>query len=185
MSEDLVVLHCSPTMAGLKTASLFTCPIEDREDFTASLKRLNNILVPKGLRILPIKFMEKRILIYMYRPKNLTRDLNHPLAKKILQELGYPTDHMDQCVNYMIYRVNASEKFPHEIGLFLGYPPKDVQAFIKNKARDAKFVGTWKVYYDEEKALKTFALYDKCSRVYCDCFRKNCEFDRLVVKLND
>ena len=28
MSEDLVVAHCAPTLAGLKTGSLFVCPKE-------------------------------------------------------------------------------------------------------------------------------------------------------------
>lgn len=26
MSEELIVSHCSPTMAGLKTGNLFACP---------------------------------------------------------------------------------------------------------------------------------------------------------------
>lgn len=30
MSEDLVISQCSPTMAGLKTGNLFTCPMEDK-----------------------------------------------------------------------------------------------------------------------------------------------------------
>lgn len=29
ISEELVVSHCSPTMAGLKTGSLFSCPAEE------------------------------------------------------------------------------------------------------------------------------------------------------------
>jgi len=31
ISEEAVVLHCSPTMAGLKTGNLFSCPAEDSE----------------------------------------------------------------------------------------------------------------------------------------------------------
>lgn len=182
MSEDLVVLHCSPTMAGIKTASLFTCPVEDKEELNASLRRFNAILVPKGLRILPVKYMEKRVLIYMYRPKRLKKDLENPLTKALLSELGYPVEDVDLCVAHMIYRVNASKDFPHEIGLFLGYPPKDVEAFIKNEAKNAKYVGTWKVYFDEENALKLFALYEKCTRVYQETYHKNAAFAPLVVR---
>ncbi|MBE5900332.1 MAG: DUF3793 family protein [Lachnospiraceae bacterium] len=183
MSEDLVVLHCSPTMAGIKTASLFTCPVEDAEALNESLRRFNAILVPKGLRILPVKYMEKRILIYMYRPERLKKDLADPLAKALLSELKYPVDDTELCVARMIYRVNAQKEFPHEIGLFLGYPPRDVEAFIKNQAQNAKYVGTWKVYYDEEKALKTFALYEKCTRIYQEVFHKNAAFAPLVVQV--
>lgn len=183
MSEDLVVLHCSPTMAGIKTASLFTCPMEDDEELRKSLKRFNSILVPKGLRILPVKYLENRVLIYMYRPQRLRNDLGDKLAQAILQEKGYPIEDVDLCVAHMIYRVNVLKEFPHEIGLFLGYPPKDVQAFIQNEAKNAKLVGTWKVYYDEEQARKMFALYDKCTKTYYEHFHKHNAFERLVVNV--
>lgn len=42
ISEELVVSHCSPTMAGLKTGSLFSCPAEESamlaEDVDAFMK---------------------------------------------------------------------------------------------------------------------------------------------------
>ena len=31
-------------------------------------------------------------------------------------------------------RLADGGKFPHEIGLFLGYPPEDVSGFIENRA---------------------------------------------------
>ena len=45
-------------------------------------------------------------------------------------------------------------EFPHEVGLFLGYPPEDVEGFIENKACSCKLTGYRKVYSDEEKAKK-------------------------------
>ena len=27
LSEELLIFHCSPTMAGLKTGNLFNCPV--------------------------------------------------------------------------------------------------------------------------------------------------------------
>ena len=32
MSEELIIQHCSPTLAGLKTGSLFTCPCPSEEE---------------------------------------------------------------------------------------------------------------------------------------------------------
>ena len=63
-------------------------------------------------------------------------------------------------------RLDEGEEFPHEIGLFLGYPVEDVKGFINNKAARAKCVGCWKVYGDEEKARRLFNQYRKCTRVY-------------------
>ena len=56
--------------------------------------------------------------------------------------------------------------FPHEIGLFLGYPPEDVLKYYVKKGKDYLFSGYWKVYTNPEKAIKTFELYDEC-RAYC------------------
>ena len=65
-------------------------------------------------------------------------------------------------------RIKSGNEFPHEIGLFLGYPPEDVDGFINNGAKGAKYVGTWKVYGDESIAKRTFAQYKnvrKCTKM--------------------
>ncbi len=53
MSEEYLVRNCAPTLAGLKTASLFTCPCQDPEALRETLRGLNKRLTPKGLRLLP------------------------------------------------------------------------------------------------------------------------------------
>ena len=47
MSEDLLIRHCSPTLAGIKTGNLFSCACPSRKDLTRDLCRLNRKLVPK------------------------------------------------------------------------------------------------------------------------------------------
>ena len=75
MSEDLVIRHCSPTLAGIKTGSLFSCDCPDRKALTAALSGLNRKLVPKGIRVLPLRVFRGRALIYVYRPHALENDL--------------------------------------------------------------------------------------------------------------
>lgn len=41
----------------------------------------------------------------------------------------------ERCVAELIRRVRHEEDFPHEIGLFLGYPSEDVSGFIKHGAK--------------------------------------------------
>ena len=57
--------------------------------------------------------------------------------------------------------------FPHEIGVFLGYPIEDVKGFIESPHSGYKTVGTWKVYSNEECAAKTFEQYRRCSQNIC------------------
>lgn len=58
MSEELLVKQCAPTLAGIKTGSLFPCPCDDRESLLADIRRLNRLLVPKGLCLLPIRYRD-------------------------------------------------------------------------------------------------------------------------------
>lgn len=168
-------------MAGLKTGSLFSCSFKNKKELLESIRRLNVRLVPRGVRMIPVKFAENRALIYMYRPKKLSRDLCDSTALSILSTKLYPTENVQSCVAELVKRLNTQEEFPHEIGLFLGYPSADVEGFIKNKAKGAKCVGTWKVYTDEENAKKKFALYKKCKKVYEAAYEKHNSFDKLVV----
>ena len=55
------------------------------------------------------------------------------------------------------------QEFPHEIGLFLGYPPEDVAGFIRHQGSHYKLCGKWKVYGDVERAKALFCEYDRCS----------------------
>ena len=67
MSEELIIRHCSPTLAGLKTGSLFSCPFHSAEELRGGIAALNKTLVPKGLRVLPLQAKNGRALIYVYR----------------------------------------------------------------------------------------------------------------------
>ena len=78
-------------------------------------------------------------------------------------------------------RLKNDDEFPHEIGLFLGYPPEDVLGFIKNGAENCKRLGCWKVYGDEENALKTFKKYEKCTEIYSKLWNNGRSLERLTV----
>lgn len=181
MSEEYLVRHCAPTLAGLKTGSIFVCPYKCKDTLLGSLRQLNKRLGPKGLRVLPLRFSGERVLIYLYRPKKLSADLKDSTAVALLQRHGYSTESCEKCVHQLARKLRQQEDFPHEIGLFLGYPPEDVHGFIENNACDCKCVGCWKVYGDENAAKKKFAQYKKCTRVYCDQWAKGKAIERLTV----
>ena len=89
MSEEILVRQGAPTLAGIKTGSLFPCPCEDKEALFADIRRLNRLLVPKGLCLLPIRFLKGQVLLYLYRPSELRRDLENEQAAEILHHAGY------------------------------------------------------------------------------------------------
>lgn len=181
MSEDLLVQHCSPTLAGMKTGNLFGCFFSSHREMKECVRCWNRQLTKKGLRVLPLRFQNSRALIYVYRPSKLSVDLKDSLAEKLLKERGYCTENSSHCVAHLAKRLCEYEEFPHEVGLFLGYPPEDVYGFIENGANGCKCTGCWKVYGDAEKAQKTFDKFKKCTAVYCNQFAKGTSIERLTV----
>lgn len=73
MSEELVIRHCSPTLAGLKTGSLFNCSYRTERELTEGVRQLNRRLVPSGLRVVPVRRQAGKALIYVYRPPGCGR----------------------------------------------------------------------------------------------------------------
>jgi len=180
MSDEMLILHCSPTLAGLKTGSIFRCEYDSVEELKRQIRDLNRRLAAKGLCILPLS-IGKTALIYVYRPSRLMKDLQDEYASSLLEELGYEQPTPSRCIVELMQRLKKRGDFPHEIGLFLGYPPEDVEGFIKDGADGSKCVGFWKVYGDEEKAKATFAKYRKCTDLYIRQMEKGSTIDRLAV----
>ena len=154
MSDELVVSQCAPTLAGLKTANMFSAEYESREEVTAELRRLNAVLVPRGLRIVPMRFMQSRVLLYLYRPEALRRDLADSAAQDILRECGYgKCSRAESCLSCLIDRLRNNADFP----------PEDVRGFIENQASGFKLIGCWKVYGDVDAARKKFESFESCT----------------------
>lgn len=181
MPDELIVRHCSPTLAGLKTGSLFSYNVEDISRLMLKMRALNSMLNSKGvyLRILDLK--KGRALIYVFRPSRLARDLERPFADNLLRRAGYPLDSLISRIAYLSDRLRTSSEFPHEIGLFLGYPTEDIKGFIENKGRNCKCVGCWKVYANESEAKKTFAVFRKCTDIYCRKLNEGSSITKLTI----
>lgn len=182
MSEEVLVRQCAPTLAGLKVGNIFSCIGETGKELTRQIGALNRRLGPRGIRLIPIRKADRSTLIYVYRPALLPAYVLNPEAQSILRQCGYTGTSADSYVVQLICRLASSGSFPHEIGLFLGYPAEDVKGFIEHQARKCKCCGCWKVYGDADAAQKTFCRYRKCVEVYCDCLKKGVPLERLAVK---
>lgn len=60
MSEELLIQHCSPTLAGIKTGNLFSCPCTSKAEIMEDVRQLNRRLARKGLCIMPLKIANGR-----------------------------------------------------------------------------------------------------------------------------
>lgn len=170
MFERYLVEYCSSTLACLKTASLFSYTGLDRNKVPDYIENWNKHLNPRGVYLVLLHQNSTRTLIYVYRATALQTDLCSPLVSRLLAQYGYPDTNALHCIAYLKKRIEHTQSFPHEIGLFLGYPPEDVAQFIKHQGQNCKYCGVWKVYYNELEAKRIFAKYHKCREIYKKLF---------------
>ena len=178
--ETMLVEHGSPTLAGLKTANLFTVRTSG-EDITAEVRRVNRILFAKGIRVIPVRKREKSVLLYVYRPDRLRQDLLCPEAACILKDMGYPCGEPEKCLARLVRQLAEDGEFPHEVGLFLGYPPSDVKGFMESPRHGFKCCGCWKAYSNQEEAEKTFDRYKRCTYAYKRQLMNGMSLEKLAV----
>ena len=182
MSDAFLVEHCAPTFAGLKTGNLFRISYADIEVFREELRRLNGILKKKGLRAVPVRMTAEFALIYLYRPDFLKRDLSCEETARLLTSLGYEPQSVNRSVAFLARMMREKEAFPHEVGLFLGYPPEDVLGFMKSSREGVKCVGCWKVYGDEASARAVFRRFQRCRKVFEENVQRGRNLEALIVR---
>ena len=147
MSDEMIVRYCSPTLANIKTANLFSCLYSSKQTVIHEIRSINQkISAKKGSGFCPIHMSKRRVLIYVYRPERLKRDLSDKTVRTFLETRGYQCDNFVCCINRLIMKLREEPDFPHEIGLFLGYPLEDVKSFIENKADCSKCSGCFGKY---------------------------------------
>lgn len=116
----------------------------------------------KGIAFEVLCHCAARTLILVYQPQQLEDLLQKQAISCYLQELGYKSGSVHSLLRKLGAKISCSQDFPHEIGIFLGYPLADIQGFIKNKGKNCKCSGYWKVYDDVEHAKRLFDAYNKC-----------------------
>ena len=180
MLQDALIQHCAPTLAGIKTGNLFSFPFPVSE-IIDEIKYINVSLREKGLRLIPLRKKRKNTLIYLYRPEKLKEDLSAPEAVDILKKKGYSMRGADCMVAELSRHVSCDPEFPHEIGLFLGYPPSDVKCFLKSPCNGVRCAGCWKAYSNEKEAEEIFKKYKRCTRLYLSEMKKGKTLESLAV----
>ena len=183
MLEEYLIGNCSPTLASLKTANLFSMPYTSEEELTEQIAFWNAQMKEKGLSVILLRKRAATALIYVCRKARLQENILKPGVQHFLERYGYRSTDADEAIAHLKERLSnlEGEGFPHEIGIFLDYPLGDVIGFIENAGRNFKCSGCWKVYCNECEAVKRFARYKKCRDVYLRLWQQGRSVLQLTV----
>lgn len=182
--EQVLVEHCAPTLAGVKTANLFRYVANNSENIWEYTYELSETLKYRGICVQVIKecYYTKTYLVYVYRPSSLAKDFKKLGVENFLLSCGYNNcTCVQDYISKLSERLYKSESFPHEIGLFLSYPLHDVLGFIENKGQKFKCCGCWKVYQNKTRAEKCFQKYKQCAEIYKKLYSKGKTITELAV----
>ena len=153
-----LALQCAPVIAGIKISNLLTIN-------TKKLRELSKILKKTNLSFRVIYPGRERLVILVYKEEELRKYLESESVKTFISELGYKTSDISGILPVFVRRyiryMELRQDFPHELGLFLGYPVEDVEGFIRHNGKNYLYSGYWKVYKDAETKIKLFKNYEK------------------------
>lgn len=162
MLDNFIAYHCGPALAGIKPANIVSCQKSRIPEIHAELDTMNQQLNPKDIYLEILCECEKRVLVMVYRRKVLTAQLHRPEMQTFLRSYGYPENTTLTTYLSVLKERLQEDEFPHEIGVFLGYPLHDIHGFIHHPSEGCLLTGEWKVYQDAEGAEKLFVRYKAC-----------------------
>ncbi|MDR2782245.1 MAG: DUF3793 family protein [Treponema sp.] len=182
---EYLMRRCALTLAGLKCASLFTFPFTDADQLFSCVGDMNTLLNGKGVYVIVLRQQGCKALVYVYRKSRLAEDLAQRGVGEYLRAAGYEDGSVAGCLDRLRNRFEEYEKtgFPHEIGLFLGYPLYDVEGFCAHCGKNHLLCGYWKAYRNVEAAREIFRRYKACEAAYRRQFAQGKSIAQLVVAM--
>ncbi|MFZ2949795.1 MAG: DUF3793 family protein [Desulfuromonadaceae bacterium] len=154
-----LMLECSEVLAGVKPANLISLVNRTRpcgRNLYGLWQRHHEELAARldDLGFIVLQTRERALLLLCYNRDHLDQHLSHGGIRTLLHKAGYAAD--ASCVSLLeelCRRIGANDSFPHEIGLFIGYPAKDVAAFMGLVNLPFACQGPWKIYGNPEQSL--------------------------------
>ena len=178
--EQKLAYHTAPSLLGIKCANLVSLRL-DQFDVAEQSARFNRKAVSRGLKIRLMCRCQRCMLVLVYNEKLLSASLADPCRRRILARYGYaPEPDLQRDLDRLVQRMGQAVEFPHEIGIFLGYPTEDVEGFIAHKGEHYKLCGSWKVYGDPEQAQRSFRNYERCRKFLCNKLNQGVDIYRAL-----
>ena len=156
-AEVQLILQCSPVLSGLKISNLLI--VKENICLTAV-----GLLRTLGVSFYMLRQTADHTVFLVYRGRALADYLQSARVERLLVQCGYVSGRLGESLPKIASRyvgyMDKNNEFPHEMGLFLGYPVDDVEVFLKNCGHNYLYAGYWKVYSQVEEKKILFSRYN-------------------------
>ena len=139
--------------------------------------------------ILRIDYVELKVesgssLVLFYNRAALARTLAEARNRRWLERLGYPAGGSCDAMLAELCRRAFAEAIPHEVGVFIGYPLKDVAGFMRHIPATPVHRGAWRVYGDAAESLRRMRLYGMAEADASEAFERAGGIDEFIEMIS-
>jgi len=174
---EYLTLKLASVLAGVKPSFLLSLrnweKFGQQNHFLLWEKDRKEIIKDLGLSFRELKETCKGIQVLFYNQDMLFDLLMQPEHQSFLENFGYSRCHkLDDFLELLKDRYN-SPFFPHEIGIFLGFPLKDVMGFIDKRNTLLTKRGRWLVFGEPEESLELMEIHKKAEKIFFKFIKNN------------
>ncbi len=162
---DNITYHLAPLLIASKPAELLTFTTAIKKDMLETWDQIKDRLYPY-VTVQEIVRNKASVSVLFYAADRLSSILQIPENQHFLRALGYCGETDQDTAIRTLKQKWIVGPFPHEIGLFLGFPLDDVADFIYFPDKKPLLTGYWKVYHAPEKARRIFQEYNEARYAY-------------------
>lgn len=157
-----LALELAPTILGSKPATILT--LSDRSDFSLlTLWRHSgpSLLEKTGLQHLVVRKTDTQETVLFYHYTALQRCFFRSCHKRFFTRCGYCCQNVPDILHELSRRFQYG--CPHEIGILLGIPLKDVAGFMEARPTTNTLNAPWKIYGSPEASLRHLRHFNEAT----------------------
>lgn len=156
---EWLVLELASTLCGNKPSTvLMLSDTKFMPLFSLWRKHGEDILKDSSLSYFILRETARSVTILFYRRACLQKCIQEKDHRTFLEQCGYPVEKgLEACLT--VLRGRFRRTCPHEVGVLLGIPLKDVLGFMGLNQLPLTCRGMWKVYGDPACSLSTMRCF--------------------------
>jgi len=153
-----IIIQAAPFLKGMKKSCILMIKREE-------LDELREELLDTNIEAIPLHEHQGRSIVLFYRASEMEEYFGGYDVRRFLKKNGYQgtgiADYIERLKSRVTFFYEEEQIFPHEIGVFLGYPIEDVEGFIENAGKNFLLSGYWKVYSNLQMTRELFEKFDR------------------------